>query len=74
MPRRGLSSPCLDNQKKSNTFVLHLQKPKMKNKRNNKKKGPPTSPQNKKEEGLSLTTIPHSLHSIGTLMNKHLHY
>jgi len=37
VPRRGLSSPCLDNQKKKNTFVLLLQKPKMKNKRNKKK-------------------------------------
>jgi hypothetical protein len=49
VPRRGLSSPCLDNQKKKNTFLLLLQKPKMKNKRN-KKKGLPTSPQNKKKK------------------------
>jgi hypothetical protein len=48
VPRRGLSSPCLDNQKKKNTFVLLLQKPKMKNKRNKKKRDFPLLPKTNK--------------------------
>ncbi len=47
VPRRGLSSPCLDNQKRKNTFIFLLQKPKMKNKRN-KKRDFPLLPKTKK--------------------------